>query len=147
MKEVIKKVTREVKIYFSNDGKEFDTKEACVKYEERLRKDEAIDGAEKLRIKELDNLMPITACEENENNTFRWYRIENETDFKTVSKACETRYWNTFGGAKKYPEIMCVETCGEEPYEDDAYCYYLSDLIDESIGFWKKLGYKIEIKE
>lgn len=146
MKEVIRKVTSEVRVYFSSDGKEFATEEACIKHEERLGKDKAIIEAEKLRIKEFDGLMPITASEENENNTFCWYRIENENDFNVVSKACETRWWNTFGGVKKYPEIMCVETCGEEPYEDDAYCYYLSDLMNESVEFWKKFGYKVKME-
>ena len=79
----------------------------------------------------------------NENNTFRWYKLNNETDFETVNKA----YGNSLNVPESYPEIMCVETVGYEAYMDDAYSYNMKTCKKITESFWKELGYEINFRK
>ena len=92
------------------------------------------------RIIELDEHLPLSNDGLiNENNTFRWYKLNNETDFETVNKA----YGNSLNVPESYPEIMCVETVGYEAYMDDAYSYNMGTCKKITESFWKELGVKV----
>lgn len=141
VKEETKMVKQIVTLYVAEDGTEFENKWQCEDYEKRNGLGNLIANAEKLRIAELDDCLPLSNDGLiNDNNAFRWYRLENKEDFEAVHKA--------YGGycftePKDYPEVICVETCGYEPYIDDSYCYYLTDCKIMTEEFWKSLGYKV----
>lgn len=140
IREEEKVVKTKISVFVADDGKEFTSKYECEKYEEKQKKNKAVEQAETLRVSSLDDLMPITTDGlANENNTFRWYRLENEKDFKVVNNA----YAGTLGKPSAYPEMMCVETCGYEAYMDDAYSYDMATCRATTEEFWKKLGYKV----
>lgn len=140
IKEEIKIVEQKVITYVSEDGTEFRTESECKDYETKKFVKNFIEAAEKLRITELDEHLPLSNDGlMNENNTFRWYKLENETDFEIVNKA----YRNSLVVPESYPEIMCVETVGYEAYMDDAYSYDMTTCKKITESFWKKLGVKV----
>ena len=103
-----------------------------------------IAAVEKLRIKELDEHIPLgNDGFVNESNTFRWYRIRNQNDYHILN----TAYRDTIREPSVYPEIICVETVGQEPYQDDAYAYHLADCRKVTEDFWKQLGYQCTIQK
>ena len=146
----IKKATiaKVITIYIANDGTEFESEYDCKKYEEELNKNklraERIAKAETLRIPELDNVMPL--CDEgmpNENNTYRWYKLETEDDYYALLDI----YPCYPHRAEQFPDIVCIENCDCEPYSDDAYAYYLSEIKRTTERFWDRLGYKLTFEK
>ena len=139
-------ITREETIYISDDGKNFPTETACKAYEEKLNKEklraERIAKAEALRIPELDDVMPL--CDDgNENNTYRWYKVNTKDDYYSLLDIYPC-YLHT---PEQFPDIMCVENCDCEPYADDAYAYYLSEIKRTTERFWDKLGYELKFEK
>ena len=103
-----------------------------------------IASAEKLRIKELDEHIPLgNDGLINENNIFRWYRVQNKRDYYVLN----TAYGNAIRKPSVYPEIICVETAGQEAYQGDAYGYHLADCRKITEDFWKQMGYKCTIEK
>ncbi len=144
VKEETKSIEQKIISYIADDGTEFKTEKECKGYEQKKIFKELIEAAEKLRIAELDEQMPLSDDGlMNENNTFRWYKLKNKEDFETVDKA----YGNALREPKIYPEVMCVETCGYEAYMDDAYSYDMTTCKEITENFWKKLGYKVAIEQ
>ena len=144
IKEEIKVIEQRVVTYVAKDGKEFTTLHECKKHEETLDKEELINAAEKMRMKELDESLPLSVDGlMNENNTFRWYKLQNQKDFETLNRACG----NTLSAPQNYPEIMCVETVGYEAYKDDAYSYSMTVCRNITESFWKKLGYTVTFEQ
>jgi len=140
--EIEKKIIeQENNVYIADDGTEFTTQHDCEKYEKEQEKKAYIELAETLRIAELDEQTPLTCGETYENNTYRWYKVNNQEEFDALNKA----YDNQVGTACliSYPQIICVETCGYEPYQDDCYSYFLSDCLKETGQFWKLFGYDV----
>lgn len=136
-KEMVEQITV---TYVAEDGKECSSESECKKHEAKIIHKRLIKAAEKFRIKGMDDTLPLSNDGTmNENNSFRWYKLESEADFETVNKA----YANSLKKPENYPEIMCVETVGYEPYEDDAYSYDMSTCRTVTEEFWKKLGYKV----
>ena len=131
------------KVYVAVDGEKFGTERECRVYEQKLALKEKIEEAEKLRIEDLDEQLPLVCSEMSENNTFRWYKINNREDFDTLCEACK-KYWNY---PINYPEIVCVETVGYYAYKDDCYIYYLSELINGAKEFYEMFGYKITFEK
>lgn len=109
-----------------------------MKYEKKQEERKAIEAAEKFRLPELDDKLPLD-YDVNENNSFRWYKLSKKDDFDAVNKA----YANGLKEPTHYPEIMCVETVGGEPYEDDAYSYNMSTCRATTEEFWNRLGFKV----
>ena len=105
-----------------------------------------------LRIKKLNGVLPLTdeVGPSNDNsNSFAWYKIKDKNDFSAIQRAYRYMQFNT---PPMYPNILCVkyeihykslDGKGEPWYLDS---YYLSDLIKESKDFWKRFGYKLELK-
>lgn len=147
-KEQIEKYVKQIveeerKIYVADDGKEFTTEKECISYEKNLLKEREIKAAERLRISDLDEFVPLsTDGLANENNTFRWYKVKNEEEFNILNKA----YSNNLQ-PDNYPEIICVETVEYVPYVNDAYDYHLSRMMEDTKNFWEKLGYKVTFEK
>lgn len=100
--------------------------------------------AERLRIKELDEHIPLgNDGLVNESNIFRWYRVKDEKDYQVLN----TVYGNAVREPSVYPEIICVETVGQEAYQGDAYAYHLADCRKITEDFWKQMGYKCRIEK
>ena len=140
IKEGTKIIEQKVITYVADDGTEFRTENECKDYETKQFSKYIIEAAEKLRITELDEHLPLSNDGlMNENNTFRWYKLDNEADFETLNKA----YGNELSKPEHFPEVMCVETVGYEAYMDDAYSYDITTCRTITENFWKKLGYKV----
>ena len=139
IKESKKIIEQTIYTFVAEDGKEFNSEYECKKYEKILEKKAAIEAAEKLRMPELDDKLPLS-YDVNENNSFRWYKVENKEAFDTVNKA----YVNSLQAPSHYPEIMCVESY--EPYEDDGYSCTLTGLKATTEEFWKMKGLKVTLE-
>lgn len=138
IKKVI--VQKERNMYIAEDGMEFNDEYSCRRHEKKISLNKLIEEAEKFRITELDEELPLSNDGTmDENNTYRWYKVDNETEFKAIEKA----YRSTFTIPKKYPEIICVETIGHDAYMDDAYNYNMETCKEITKEFWKKLGIKV----
>ena len=99
-----------------------------------------IELAERLRIRELDEKIPLDdEGEVNENNTFRWYEVKDINDFTALNAA----YQEQLKAPSVYPETICVETVGQEAYTDDAYNYNMEEIKEKTRDFWNQLGYKV----
>ncbi len=144
VKEEIKTIEQKIISYIAEDGAEFKTEKECNDYEQKQILKELIEAAERLRITELDEQIPLSNNGLIDiNDTFRWYKLKNKEDFETVNKA----YVNNLGEPEKYPEVICVETYGYEVYTDDAYSYDMKTCKEITENFWKKLGYKVTIEK
>lgn len=129
--------------YIAEDGKEFDSQADCVLHEKELAHEKSIEEAEKLRIKELDGLIPLSNDGlMNECSIFRWYKLKSGEDFDILEKA----YGSIFGEPEQYPDIVCIETVGYELYEDDSYSYNMETCKEVTERYWKKLGYEVTFK-
>lgn len=132
--------------YIADDGREFASARDCEWYEKQKERKCLIDKAEKLRIKELEDLMPLVLDEIMEHHEYRWYRIQNENDYNILSEAYSGNY---FGEPASYPAMMCVETydCYYDDYDGDAYNFTLDQCEEDTIKFWEKQGYKVKIEK
>ena len=140
IKEETKLVEQKVFTFVAEDGTEFTTEKECKDYEEKQIFKALIEEAEKLRIEEMDEDIPLSNDGlMNECNTFRWYKLDNEADFETLNKA----YGNELSKPEHFPEVMCVETVGYEAYMDDAYSYNMETCKKITESFWKELGVKV----
>lgn len=132
--------------YIADDGRKFASARDCEQYEKAEKRKTFIEEAEKLRIKELEDLMPLVLDETMEHHEYRWYKLQNENDYNTLSEAYSENY---FGKTTSYPVIMCVETYDYycDDYDGDAYCFTLDKCKEDTIKFWKKQGYKVRIEK
>ena len=118
--------------------------EVCELYERENVKATAIEVAETLRIKELDEVPPLdTSGIVNSDNIISWFKVSNADEFRMLNIA----FNNELSEPKKYPETICVETAGREEYEDNCYDYHLSICEQQTEEFWKRFGYRTEIKK
>ena len=144
IKKETKLVEEEITTYIAIDGTKFYTERECKRYEKGLEKEELIKRAEKFRIKDLDYRVPIDdSALPSENNYFVWYKVETPEDFDVIDKA----YRNQVVEPETYPEMICVETNGNEEYEGDVYSYNLSGMKASTEYFWKDMGYKVTFEK
>lgn len=95
MKTKIKKkfIEEETRVYVAEDGAEFETEKTCKNYEDKILHQVNIKQAEKLKIKDLDKVIPLSDSGLiDENNTFRWYNVENEDDVSILNDAYRTSF-------------------------------------------------------
>lgn len=131
-------VEEEREIYVADDGKEFKTKRECISYEKNLEKEREIKAAERLRISDLDEFVPLsTDGSVNGDNMFRWYKVKNEEEFNILNM----EYSNNLQ-PDNYPETICVETVGHIAYD-----YHLSRMMEDTKNFWEKLGYEVTFEK
>lgn len=142
-------VEQTLKKYVADDGTEFNFEQDCKCYEEKMIQNKKIQAAENLRIKKLDEVVPISiGGEVNSDNIFIWYRIANEQDLETILEAYASRYgYVEVGKPGKYPNVLCIETIGHEEYEDSSYGYWFDQMINDTKIFWKKLGYNVLLEK
>ena len=148
MRKEKRTITTERTIFIAEDGKEFTTEIECNAYEVRLQKQrtkqELIAAAEKLRIPDLDEVIPLSCdADQCENHTYRWYRLNSIGDYNIL----EAIYPYYLNAPNEYPTIMCIENCGQEPYEDDGFSTTLKTIKHITISFWDKLGYEVSLKK
>jgi hypothetical protein len=132
-----------VKKYIADDGTEFEYKSDCETYERNLSLKKYIKQADDMRIKELDDVLPLD-CNGmvEENSYFYWFSLNSKKDFDIVRKAYDNA---TLPVPKEYPTILCVESNSyhTEEYNDDCYGYLLENIMADTKKFWKKLGYEV----
>lgn len=97
-------------IYIADDGTQFDTERHCLNYEKEIKMQKNENNAEKLRVHELDDLMPLIDTETYEDHEYVWYKLESEKDFNTLKEAFE--YSKDFTVPDGYPTFYCVESFG-----------------------------------
>lgn len=147
MREEMKTELREVTVkkYIADDGTEFEYKSDCEIYERSLSLKEYIEQADNMRIKELDDVLPLD-CNGmvEENSYFNWFSLNSKKDFDIVKKAYAD---GSLPVPKEYPTILCVESNSyhTEEYNDDCYGYLLEDIMADTKKFWKKLGYEVSL--
>lgn len=145
MKETMVTELREVvvKKYIADDGTEFEYKSDCETYERNLSLKKYIKQADDMRIKELDDVLPLD-CNGmvEENNNFRWFVLDNKVDYDIVRKAYADA---SLPIPKEYPTIICIESSSyyTEEYNDDCYGYLLENIMVDTKEFWGKLGYEV----
>lgn len=144
MKTEIRTQIQEVPVYIADGGTEFNTEAECWEYEVQNKRKTQIEKAEKLRITELDDVIPLINEDTSVAYVYRWYKLTNKKDFKIVDEAYNCG-WD-FAEPLKYPSIMCVESYSEG-YYGDAYNYLLSDCKQAAEKFWKQMGYKVTIEK
>ena len=132
--------------YIADDGREFMSEKECKDYEKQKERKYIIEESEKLRIKEIEDLMPLVLEETMEQREYRWYKLQNENDYNTLSEAYSENY---FYEPASYPAIVCVETydyyCDE--YDGEAYNFTLDQCKQDTIKFWEQQGYKVRIEK
>lgn len=126
--------------YISEDGIRFKDKKECIAHETRLHQENIRNISPSIQIPEWDEMIPLSFDGSvNGDNTFRWYRLHNEEDFQILNAA----YHKQLNVPRKYPEIICVETCGFDAYEDYPSTYDMTTCLEKTKAFWEKLGYHV----
>lgn len=144
MKCEVKTKEVEIKTWIADDGREFKTESECRWYERNLKRGKYIEQAEKLRIPELDDTIPLDGqALPSENNNYRWYKVGSIEDIEVLEGA----YGEKLVDISSFPEIVCIEYNGGEDYCGDAYSYSLHDIMLETKDFFEKVGMKVEFKE
>ena len=82
MKTEIRTQIQEVPVYIADDGTEFNTEAECWEYEVQNKRKTQIEKAEKLRITELDDVIPLINEDTSVAYVYRWYKLTNKKDFK-----------------------------------------------------------------
>ena len=128
--------------YVANDGTEFKFKGDCLEYENRLVTNELKEKVDKLRLVDLDDTYPIDADGQyiSDGKCYTWYQVCDEEDYNILN----TLYKNEISKPTNLPEIICIETDGDDYY--DAWDYHLSDMELSTKAFWKNFGYEVEFK-
>lgn len=148
MKTIEKVVEQKVMFYVATDGNMFRTEKECKDYENELVRKSHIAEAEKLRVPELDDVMPLLTDGGNPNHSFRWYKLESERDFETLRRACDIDGYGHIYEPSSYPELYCVEFFDSgDPYLDEPYGVELQECREDTLRFWTQMGYKITLEK
>ena len=151
----------EISVYEAIDGTRFNTKEACMKYEDELSRkeieyyEEAIEKVKRDAKKLRKMMLPDDFCPLNEHNLdpdswyFTWFKVNNDEEVELLNKYLDDKI--TFD--LEYPTYICVESegvfiCDEE---DDItigqYVKTLDNSIKEAKWFFEHFGLTMELKE
>ena len=138
---IIKKEKRIVEvedlIYIANDGAEFRTETECKDHEKDIEDEKIRTKAEMYEIKELRGFFPLNVRGEiSKYCSYIWYKVNSNEELNSVANLYEA----DFGEFGVYPQIICVEMCYSEDY---AYVHPLLDMKDQTIQFWKRLGFDV----
>lgn len=135
-KEIIEQT---ITTYVAYDGTEFECEFDCLAHEQREKRMENIVSANKLRLRNLDGVIPINSdATVGGDNIFTWYKLNSAKDFDTLMSAF--RYEPEIMKPTFYPTLVCMEHIGLCEYEEQAYGYSLQEMVDITTNFWKKLG-------
>ncbi len=130
-------------IYIADDGTQFDTKHHCLEYEKKIEMCKKTKDAEKLRIRELDDVIPLIDVETYTEHEYVWYKLESEKDFNILKEAFEHSI--DFTVPDGYPTLYCVESFDYDfIYEsDNIWTYTLNECKDAAVEFWERFGYNL----
>lgn len=138
MKEVL------IDIFIADDGTEFKDINECSEYENDLKNEKLEKKFEKFEIKELSGVPPLDtkASYIEGDNDFKWFKVNNKEDVDLIDEV----YRDGAVEPKQYPDVICVE------YREQGCCcegwsYFLSEMKEETIEFWKKFGLKVNFEE
>ncbi len=141
MKEVNKEIITKdiVSVYVSDDGKEFRSAYACQKYEEEVKRENALKKVEKYLIKDLNGYVPLGSDYVDDNHDYHWYRVPDIETFADLLEAYgiyegDITKWSGFS------EIYVIESI-----DDDSYVTSLSEIKKITEEFWDKLGYDVSL--
>ena len=138
-------VEEDVRTYIACDGTEFSFENECLRYEEKLRREESIDKIQELRIDNLNDLMPLTNDGYTEEHyIYTWFELEDEEDYENLKAAFTGNY---FPDELSYPEKVCVEINNEYDYDSDSYLYTLNDVIENAKDFFERFGLEMELRK
>lgn len=121
--------------------------ERSKKVAQRTDRNKLIEAVEKLRIEELDGIIPLIGDGAiNVDDTFIWYQLNNAADFEKLQAAYSK---GVFAPPKNYPTPICLGVPGIDLdlYEENACGYYLDQCLEDARYFWGKLGYKVTIEK
>jgi hypothetical protein len=127
--------TTHVQVYEAFDGKQFNTEEECVEYENKANKElQARNKAEMLIV--LRDYIPPGTTDIDDNSYIAWYKLENEDEFELLYAA-----FDEIDEPKEYPALICVES---------GYGWYNGYDLACSIRYVKelfgKLGFDVSIE-
>ena len=103
---------------------------------------------------DLNDIFPLNAGKEeiNYENCHKWYMVQSLENVEMLEKMYNSTFNNLRDIISKSnePQIVCVsynEDFEEEDLLDDAECYLLADMKEETISFWEKFGFEVEFKK
>lgn len=111
-------VRQEVEIYQAFDGKKFDKREECEEYEEKAQKLKT--RLHKMRIDELEGMMPCDGDEHYESSDYSWYKVNNADEVEFLNDYYNLSYTYTIKESDA-PDIICIE----KGSDDDNWAYPL----------------------
>jgi len=144
MRKEKRKVEIEKNVWVAEDGKEFSNESECKSYEFNLKVERNREKAEKYRIHELDDILPLdNEGLIEENSQYRWFQVHSKEQFEVLNNA----YGGEIPKPLYYPEMVCIEYTGYEWGEGDVWGYLLSNIKRKSDEFWGKMGYKMKLEK
>lgn len=147
MKEIVRveQIAKELKKFVADDGTEFETSQACQKYEhEYYRKLLKKQGVETCAAAE-----DIPNCDGGENYEFHsyyWYRPKSTEELALLRKAFEDEHDGTISRFcdRMIDKWICVET---DTADDFVWVTELDDGIQHVKNLLSKFGYELTISK
>jgi hypothetical protein len=130
-------------VYIADDGKEFTDRSSCVIYENKIKREKALEHIKKYIIEELDGQIPIHASAEfSEFMYYTWLKVNNEEERMELENLIE----DSIESSGQYPLYVCYET--EEEFEGIAsdYSYTIEESMDITRKYFGKFGIEVEFK-
>lgn len=131
--------------YEANDGRLFDTKRACVEYEqEKEERAKFVSDVSHLRRSDLNGVAPPSKGVSAD--CYAWFEIHSLEEFRAVLKSYgRTGNTDFLSLPRYYPDLICIATASSKILGPSAFfrgVYFLHSLEDEVYDFWvKKMGY------
>jgi len=126
-------VPKDILVYIASDGTEFESDDACIDYEQRLKEAKALSDIE--QCESLEGYPPPAGGDYNENHTFKWYRP------KTVEEMDILR--NIFCDCSFSDKNIGKWHCVEENEDLDAWVADEDDITGYIKEVYEKLGYTV----
>lgn len=133
-------VVKEINTYIADDGREFDTKEDCVRYENKKAEYEALDKLKELSIDDLEDVFPLHSDLEEFSSWsgMRWYFVESRENVENIEKLYDqagykTSYYDSSYDDMTYPNYIGIEE------EDNEICgpYTLEKMKKRVVNYFK----------
>lgn len=126
----MRKELKTTTVYFADDGKMFERKEDCERYERRLAAFKGLQNIETFPLAE--GMFPPDGIEHTEDYEYTWYRPKTREQLDVLVR---------FYGIKEQPDmdavgkIVCIEHGN-----GDSWLYTLDDCIEYMQNLKKRLG-------
>lgn len=145
MKIITKKITKE--IFIANDGKEFNSEDDCIYYEEGLEQEKIEkEVEEKLGIK--TNADFPSMLNDRYRHVYKMFLIKNEQDLDLFTKTYEfwftnlEKYWEVCKETFVYPDVLCIL---DFPSGGDEHrLYKMSQLCGQFNAFVSEISEQME---